>query len=100
MEFIQQAQKIVTENALQIGVGLLIAVLIAGGIWYWMARSGKENKVLENAARMDSASMDTMIPPSAGGPPPQAPTNLTPEEMEQMRLIMESQKQKLEQPPE
>jgi hypothetical protein len=94
MDVFNQVQKIVTENAMQIGVGLLVAVLIAGLAWYWMARSTPakgESKVLENQARVAEADMNTMIPPSAAGPEPSAPQTMSAEEIDQQRAMFAQQ---------
>ena len=78
------------DHAMQIGVGLLIAVLIAGVAWYWMARSSpakSESKVLENQARMNEADMNTMVPPSAAGPEPGVPQTMSAEEIDRQRTL-------------
>jgi hypothetical protein len=94
MDVFNQVQKVVTDHAMQIGVGLLIAVLIAGVAWYWMARSSpakSESKVLENQARMNEADMNTMVPPSAAGPEPGVPQTMTAEEIDRQRTLFAEQ---------
>jgi hypothetical protein len=94
MDVFNQVQKVVTEHAMQIGVGLLVAVLIAGVAWYWMARSSPakgESKVLENQARMSEADMNTMVPPSAAGPEPGAPQTMSAEEIDRQRALFAEQ---------
>ena len=75
MEVLSQVQSIVVEHAFTLGIGLLVATVIAAIAWYWMSsRSGiQKSSVLENQARVNSAdlegnAMDT--PVSAQAPEP------------------------------
>lgn len=70
MEAFSQLQTVVVEHAFTIGIGLLIAVVVAGIAWYWMSRSSSSTKssVLENQARVNSVEMD--IPSAAAAPEP------------------------------
>lgn len=69
MEAFSQLQSVVVEHAFTIGIGLLIAVVVAGIAWYWMSRSSSsKSSVLENQARVNSVEMD--IPSAAAAPEP------------------------------
>jgi len=59
MDVLAQAQTLVVEHAFTIGIGLLVAVLIAAGVWFWMSRSGSKGSVLENQARVNEATTAT-----------------------------------------
>ena len=54
---LQKVQALVVEHAFTIGIGLLVAVLIAGVAWYWMSRGSGKSSVLENQARVNQADM-------------------------------------------
>jgi hypothetical protein len=56
---LQKVQALVMEHAFTIGIGLLVAVLIAAGVWFWMSRSGSKGSVLENQARVNEATTAT-----------------------------------------
>lgn len=56
MEVLAQAQALAVEHAFTIGVGLLVAVVLAAAVWFWMARSSSKSPVLENQARVNEAS--------------------------------------------
>ena len=58
MEVLVQAQSILMEHAFTIGIGLLVAVLIAGIAWYSMSRPSVKSQVLENQARVNEANME------------------------------------------
>ncbi len=68
MEAFSQVQNVVVEHAFTIGIGLLIAVVVAGIAWYWMSRGSSKSSVLENQARVNSVEMD--IPSAAAAPEP------------------------------
>jgi len=69
MEAFSQLQSVVVEHAFTIGIGLLIAVVVAGIAWYWMSSSSSsKSSVLENKARVNSVEMD--IPSAAAAPEP------------------------------
>ena len=86
---LQKVQALVVEHAFTIGIGLLVAVLIAGVAWYWMSRGSGKSEVLENQARVNQAVMAPgedqqrpPFPPSAmadepRGPPAEAVSNDT-----------------------
>ena len=72
MEVLSQVQSVVVEHAFMIGVGLLVAVVIAAVAWYSMScpssNSLQKGSVLENQARVNSAELD--VPASAQAPEP------------------------------
>lgn len=74
----------VVEHAFIVGLGLLIAVIIAGVTWYWFSRTrgASKSSVLENQARVNSADLDGPMvdspidaPSSALAPEPQDQVN-------------------------
>ena len=69
MDVLAQAQTLVVEHAFTIGIGLLVAILFVGIVWYWMSRGSKKSDVLENQARVNTAELDA-IPTSAQAPEP------------------------------
>ena len=83
MDVLAQAQTLVVEHAFTIGIGLLVAVLIAAGVWFWMSRSSSKSPVLENQARVNEATTAT----------PEMPSQEQLEEMAKYREQMESQQQ-------
>ena len=97
MEVLSQVQKVqalVVEHAFTIGIGLLVATVIAGIAWYWLSRGPAKSDVLENHARVNmattapmSGSLMTGIPPSAQGaePPGMRPTQ---EDLEQQNNML------------
>ena len=72
MEFVEKAQVLLVENALYVGVGLFVAVLLAAVMWYYMSRgssgSGSGSSVLANQARMNMVNTD--VPSEANQPDP------------------------------
>ena len=77
---LQKVQALVVEHAFTIGIGLLVAVLIAGVAWYWMSRGSGKSPILENQARVNQAEMAPRedqqrppFPPSAMGDEPRGP---------------------------
>ena len=82
MEFVTQAQALLAENAMYVGIGLFLALLVAGFIWYSMSRgsSGGSKSILENQARMNMATTD--VPNAASNPDPAAPPQMSQEELE------------------
>lgn len=60
MDVLSQVQGIVVEHAFTIGMALLVTLLIAGIVWFSMARSasGSKNDFLANQARMDQLNMN------------------------------------------
>ena len=80
---LQKVQALVVEHAFTIGIGLLVAVLIAAGVWFWMSRSSSKSSVLENQARVNEASTVTATP--------DLPSQEQLEEMARYREHMESQ---------
>ena len=85
MDVLAQAQTLVVEHAFTIGIGLLVAALIAAAAWFWMSRSSSKSPVLENQARVNEATTDA--------PEAQLPTQEQLEEMARYREQMESQQQ-------
>ena len=59
MDVLSQAQSLIVEHAFTIGIGLLVAALIAGVVWYWMSRGSTKNEVLKNASRVNEATLDS-----------------------------------------
>lgn len=81
MEFVAQAQAMLAENVMYVGIGLVIALLIAGFVWYSMSRdSNKSPEVLENQARMNVADMN--VPNDSNLPDPVSPPAVNQEELE------------------
>ena len=70
MEFVEKAQVLLTENALYLGVGLFVTVLLVAAVWYYMSRgsSGSASSVLANQARMNMVNTD--VPSEANQPDP------------------------------
>ena len=62
---LQKVQALVMEHAFTIGIGLLVAVLVAGIAWYWMSRGPSKSDVLVNQARVNDAEVS--------GPPVRGP---------------------------
>ena len=75
MEVLGHIQSFVQEHAFTIGVGLLVASVIAAAVWFWMSRGSKgESKVLENQARVNEVYMDKeAMPPNSMDEAPMAP---------------------------
>jgi len=78
MEFVAQAQTLLAENAMYVGIGLFVVLLLAGVMWYSMSRGGKS--ILENQARMNMATTD--VPSGSSQPDPVAPAQMSQEELE------------------
>ena len=78
MEFVTQAQTLLAENAMYVGIGLFFVLLLAGFMWYSMSRGGKN--ILENQARMNMATTD--VPSGSSQPDPVAPAQISQEELE------------------
>ena len=88
MEVLSQVQSMVVEHAFTIGLGLLVAVILAGGVWYWMSRGSVKSSVLENNARVNN--MDTMnVPPSATSDEPMRPMRPSHADLEQQASMTE-----------
>jgi len=85
MEVLAQAQSLMAEHAFTIGMGLLVAALIAAAVWFWMSRSSRKNPTLDNQARVNEA---TTSPEEQ-----QMPSQEQLEEMAKYREQMESQQQ-------
>jgi type VI protein secretion system component VasK len=85
MEVLAQAQSLVVEHAFTIGIGLLVALLLAALVWFWMSRNTSKSSVLENQAHINEASTESQEP--------QGPTQEQLEEMARYREQMESQQQ-------
>jgi len=67
MEVLSQVQSLIVEHAFTIGVGLLVAVVLAGVAWYSMSRlSSSKSDVLVNQARMNQGDMDSVAAPPPG----------------------------------
>jgi len=88
MEVLSQAQTLLVEHAFTIGIGLLVAALIAGVAWYWMSRGSSKSDVLKNEARVNQANLEPSLP--MNGPTPQSsPT--TPDQVESENTNMAPQ---------
>ena len=75
-----------------LGVGLLLAVLLAAVAWYSMSRSGSSSgskAVLENQARMDQATTDVPTNASAHSEPA-VPPSQSQEDIEKQLASMDS----------
>jgi hypothetical protein len=79
-----QAKNFVEEHAFTLGLGLLLAAIIAAAVWFWMSRNGSGKSVLENNARVN----DTTTAPED-----QVPTQEQLEEMARHREQAEAQQQ-------
>jgi hypothetical protein len=81
MEFVAQAQTLVAENAMYVGIGLFVVLLLAGFMWYSMSRGSSGGKgILENEARMNMATTD--VPSGSSQPDPVSPPQMSQEELE------------------
>jgi hypothetical protein len=64
MEVLAQAQSLLVEHAFTIGIGLLVAALLACVVWFSMSSTKLKSEVLENKARVNDASTEpSQIPP-------------------------------------
>jgi hypothetical protein len=105
MEFVEKAQVLLTENALYVGVGLFVAVLLAAVAWYYMSRgssssgsgSGSGSSVLANQARMNMVNTD--VPSEANQPDPMSAASqpVTQEELEKQLASIGNMNQREEQ---
>jgi hypothetical protein len=102
MEFVEKAQTLLVENALYVGIGLFVAVLLAAVVWYYMSRgsSGSGSGVLANQARMNMVNTD--VPSEASQPDPMAlPSEpLSQEELEKQLASIGNMNQGEQQPSE
>jgi hypothetical protein len=83
MEFVAQAQTLLAENAMYVGIGLLLTLILAGVLWYSMSRSSSSSSgkgVLENQARMNMATTD--VPSGANQMDPVVPPQISQEDLE------------------
>lgn len=80
MEFVAQAQALIVENAIYVGIGLLIALVLAGFLWYSMSRGSSGKSILQNQARMNAATTD--VPIGASEPDPAPSAAMSQEELE------------------
>lgn len=80
MEFVAQAQTLLAENAMYVGIGLFFVLLLAGFMWYSMSRGSSSKATLENQARMNMATTD--VPNAASQADPAAPAQISQEELE------------------
>jgi hypothetical protein len=83
-EQLAQAKSFVEEHAFTLGIGLLLAAVIAAAVWFWMSRNGSGKAVLENSARVN----DTTTSPED-----HMPTQEQLEEMARHREQAEAQQQ-------
>jgi hypothetical protein len=83
MEFVAQAQALLAENAMYVGIGLLLTLILAGFLWYSMSRGSSPSSskgVLENQARMNMATTD--VPSAANQTDPVMPPQMSQEDLE------------------
>ena len=80
MEFVTQAQTLLAENAMYVGIGLFFVLLLAGFMWYSMSRGPSSKATLENQARMNMATTD--VPSGSSQPDPTTPPQMSQEELE------------------
>jgi len=85
MEVLSQVQSMVVEHAFTIGLGLLAAVLLAGGLWYWMSRGSAKSPVLENNARVNNTNTINM-PESAASDEPMRPMRPSQEDLQNQAM--------------
>jgi hypothetical protein len=90
---LQKVQALVVEHAFTIGIGLLVAVLVAGIAWYWMSRGPVKSNVLVNQARVNEADLSGpavrgAFPASAMADEPPPPTKEQNDE-EEKRMLAE-----------
>lgn len=85
MEVLSQVQSMVVEHAFTIGLGLLAAVLLAGGVWYWMSRGSSKSPVLENNARVNNTNTMNM-PESAASDEPMRPMRPSQEDLQNQAM--------------
>ena len=55
MDILGKAQDLFTQNMFTIGIGLLVAVILAGFVWFFMSSGSQKATVLENRARVNEA---------------------------------------------
>jgi hypothetical protein len=84
MDSIAKLQAFVTENAQNIGIGLLVVVLLLGVSWFLMSRSQTMRSELENKARINESSTS---------PSDQGVTQEQLEEVAKLRPQVESQQE-------
>ena len=82
MDTLAKVQTFVSENAQNIGIGLVVVVLLLGFAWFLMSRSQTKSPELENMARVNE---------STTAPAEQGPTQEQLEEMARLRAEVESQ---------
>lgn len=86
MEFVAQAQAMLAENVMYVGIGLFVAVVLAGFVWFYMSSGSKSTStsastaVLENQARIEIANMN--LPGGMNQPDPVSPSSPNQEEIE------------------
>ena len=69
MEYVEKAQTLLVQNALYVGIGLGLALLLAGFMWYSMSRNaGSKSGTLMNEARMNGATTDVPADASRDDP--------------------------------
>jgi hypothetical protein len=82
MDSLAKVQAFVTENAQNIGIGLVVVVLLLGVAWFLMSRNQAKSPELENMARVNE---------STTAPPEKIPTQEQIEETAKLRANLESQ---------
>jgi ABC-type glycerol-3-phosphate transport system permease component len=55
MDILGKAQDLFTQNMVTISIGLLVAVILAGFLWFFMSSRSQKTSVLENRARVNEA---------------------------------------------
>lgn len=82
MDSLAKVQTFVSENAQNIGIGLVVLVLLLGVAWFLMSRGQTKSPELENKARVNE---------STTAPSDQESTQEQLEEMARLRAQAESQ---------
>jgi len=82
MDTLAKVQTFVSENAQNIGIGLVVVVLLLGVAWFLMSRSQTKSPELENMARVNE---------STTAPADKLPTQEHLEETAKLRSQLESQ---------
>jgi uncharacterized membrane protein len=74
MDILGKAQELFTQHMFTIGIGLLVAVILVGCVWFFIPRGSQKSPVLENRARVNEATTSE----------PQLPTQ---EQLEEMARV-------------